>query len=176
MNVNPETGQPMAGGSWFSRNWKWVVGLGCGLPLLCCLGTVALGGAGVFTAFNAIKENPVYLDVQKRLSESPQAAEVLGKPIGLEGFPITNIQSGPTETVIELRLDARGPKGRANVVVKATERDKKVTYSRFELITPQGEHVDLRDKTEQGEPAPEHLDPSEPAPHDPPMPDHPEDE
>lgn len=28
--------------SWFSKNWKWLVGLGCGVPVLCCLtGTVA---------------------------------------------------------------------------------------------------------------------------------------
>lgn len=28
---------------WFSRNWKWLLLLGCGLPTLCCLTTMVLG-------------------------------------------------------------------------------------------------------------------------------------
>lgn len=27
--------------SWFSRNWKWLVGLGCVLPTLCCGASMA---------------------------------------------------------------------------------------------------------------------------------------
>lgn len=28
---------------WFARNWKWLVAVGCLVPSLCCLGTMALG-------------------------------------------------------------------------------------------------------------------------------------
>jgi hypothetical protein len=144
--------------------------------MLCCMGTMIFAGAGVFQFAKSIKDNPVYLDVQKRLRDSPQANEVLGKPIETAGLPITNINAQLHETHYDLQFEVRGPKGRARVLVSAIEMDRKITYQRLELLTPQGEHVELRDKSELPDAPPEQVDPSNPAPHDEPMPDNPEDE
>jgi Cytochrome oxidase complex assembly protein 1 len=174
MNINPETGNPMPQGNWFSRNWKWVLGLGCLLPLLCCGGSAALG---VFGVFNAVKDNGVYLDVAAKLGTSPQAAEVLGNNVHLDGFPMTSIQSGAGETRVELTTGVVGSKGKGKVHVRATQRNADITYEVFELTTEKGERVDLRDdKPPADEPHPADVDPSEPAPREKPMPDQPEDE
>lgn len=172
MNINPDTGQPAAPGHWFSRNWKWIVGLGCLLPILCCAGSVAVVFFGVT---KVVKESSIYADAEQRLKNSPQAAEALGSPVTLEGFPMGSINTQNGRTEADLTLRARGSKHKATLSVIATQQGEKIVYHRFDLLTEKGERVDLREQGE-GEPDPAQLDPSEPAPKDPPMPDQPEDE
>jgi Cytochrome oxidase complex assembly protein 1 len=116
------------------------------------------------------------VDVVTRLATSPQAAEALGAPVTLEGFPVANIDARAGETRVQLTLGAAGSKGKGKVFVTARQKDGVIAYQRFEIVTDQGEHVDLREKDSGAEPDPAQLDPSEPAPQDPPMPDQPEDE
>lgn len=172
MNVHPDTGQPVAQGHWFSRNWKWIVGLGCLLPMLCCGGSVAVVAFGVM---KVVKESSIYADAQERLKNSPQAAEALGAPVALEGFPMGSINTKNGRTEADLTLRARGSKQKATLFVIAEQEGEKIVYHRLDLLTDQGERVDLREQ-DAAEPDPALLDPSEPAPRDPPMPDQPEDE
>jgi hypothetical protein len=45
--MTPQPPPPSAPQSWFSQNWKWVVGIGCGVVFLCCGGLGVLGLIGV---------------------------------------------------------------------------------------------------------------------------------
>jgi hypothetical protein len=171
MNVNPEGGPPPPQAGWFSRNWKWLLAAGCLLPLLCCFGTLALGGVGLF---QAVSNNEVYADVKKRVATSPQAAEALGAPVRITGMPQINIQSGK-DTQVELSTGVQGSKEKGRLFVSAVERGGAVTYLQLELVTEKGEKVNLLDKSEIP-PEPDPVDPANPAPREKPMPDQPEDE
>jgi hypothetical protein len=64
--------------SWWSRNWKWVIGGGClGILLSCgCLSAVIFG-----VTYSALKGSSVYVDAVATAKQSPEVREALGEPV-----------------------------------------------------------------------------------------------
>ncbi len=73
---------------WFSRNWKWLAGCGCAVPVLCCGSLMVLAALAPESDFGkAISENV-------RVNESPARARVdCDKPTS-EGVPCTVQRTG----------------------------------------------------------------------------------
>lgn len=74
MTPNPEG--PMQQPSWFSRNWKWLLPVGCVLPMMCC----GVFGLGAYLAVSKIIQP---------LAHSPSCA--LGMGAGGSTHAATNV-------------------------------------------------------------------------------------
>ncbi len=130
---------------WWSRNWKWVVPVGCLVPLVVCGGGVAL----IFSmVFGIIKGSEPYTEAVKRARAHPAVKEALGEPIE-EGFMptgsintqnVNGVQSGKADLVITIS----GPKGAATIRVVGNMTDGKWSYSIMEVKLPDQRVIDLR--------------------------------
>src|SRR5687768_6290156 len=83
----PRPPQPQPRG-WWSRNWKWVVPVGCLTVLLLLAASVA---AIAFFVFNLIRRTDVYKDALARASTHPEVVERLGSPIEPKWWLLGNI-------------------------------------------------------------------------------------
>src|SRR5438477_12899894 len=72
--------------SWWKRNWKWFVPIGC---LTGCLTIIVLAvifaGTIALIVFGAIKSTDVYKEALARAKANPAVIESLGSPI-IEGL------------------------------------------------------------------------------------------
>src|SRR5207237_9039738 len=67
--------RPMPRPNWFGRNWKWVVPLGCLLPVLF------MGGCGLLAFLSAtgiMKQSPAYKIALARAQANPAVIDALG--------------------------------------------------------------------------------------------------
>src|SRR5438477_12212722 len=73
---------PMPQPNWFGRNWKWVVPLGCLLPVLF------VGGCGLLAflfATGIMKQSDAYNIALARAQANPAAMEAIGSQIPQAG-------------------------------------------------------------------------------------------
>src|SRR5437773_12511954 len=74
---------PMPQPNWFGRNWKWVVPVGCLLPVLL------VGGCGLMVFFFAtgiMKQSDAYKIALARAQTNPAVIEAIGSPISQTGI------------------------------------------------------------------------------------------
>jgi len=127
--------------NWFARNWKWVVPVGCLVPLLFA-GGCAL--AVFFLATGVMKQSDAYKIALARAQASPAVIEAIGSPISQSGIVSgnTNVNAAMGETNLSIPL--RGPKGKATLYVEAK---KSVDTWQFQTLAVKiektGERIDL---------------------------------
>jgi hypothetical protein len=93
---------------WWSRNWKWVVPVGCLTPLLCCGGAVTLF---VTLIFGALKSSGAYTEALARARADPRVKKALGEPIE-PGFWVNGkVSAGGGGESADLAIPVSGPKG-----------------------------------------------------------------
>ncbi len=128
-------------GSWLSRNWKWVVPLGC-------LGAVAVFAAFtvsiVFLVFGVMKSSDVYKDAVAQASPHALVVEALGEPVEpgwyLSGTINVNGSSGDADIAIPIS----GPRGSGQIYAVATKSAGRWEYEILEVeIDGQPERIDL---------------------------------
>ncbi len=146
--------------NWWSRNWKWVVPVGCLLPLLVVGGCIA----SIFmVATTAMKSSDVYKDALVKAQENPAVVEALGSPITAGYFTNGSINSsGPTgEAAFSIPLS--GPKGKGTIQLEAKKSGGEWTYSALvvDIANPK-QRIDLMTESDPAEPAQEEAEPSEP--------------
>jgi hypothetical protein len=131
--------------SWWSRNWKWVVPVGCLLPLVVCGGGVALIA---YFAFNLLQSTEPYLDAVAKAKASPAVVAALGEPIQ-EGrfvggsFKVRHINGVETGEV-NFAIPLSGPKGSGTLRVIGTKAGGKWTYSVMDVtVLGQGPPINL---------------------------------
>lgn len=139
--------------TWWGRNWKWVVPVGCLIPLLLCGGCVT---TVLFVVYNAVASSDIYTESLARAESNEQVKALLGEPIE-PGWPSANIQVVATGNDrgsaasgnADLTLPISGPKGSATLHAVAIKKDGKWDYSTLE-VTPNGggDRIDLRSKPE----------------------------
>ncbi|MFL6504739.1 MAG: cytochrome c oxidase assembly factor Coa1 family protein, partial [Candidatus Udaeobacter sp.] len=76
--TQPATPKP----TWWKRNWKWFVPLGCFTVALLFL---AFTGSILLIVFSAMKSTDVYKQALARAKADPAVIEALGSPIK-DGF------------------------------------------------------------------------------------------
>lgn len=162
MNPNPEA--PMQQQSWFSRNWKWVVPIGCLGPVICCL---SVGGAAFFGASKMIQASPAYTTALARAASNRDVQDALGAPLkpgfAFQGEIKTNNGNGSADFTAPLE----GPKGKGSLRVVGTSKNGKWDYSVME-VEAGGKTINLLDegpKPDDELPPPD--DSAQPEPEDP---------
>ena len=133
--------------TWWSRNRKWVVPVGCLTPLLVCSGLTTLI---VFLVFGAIKSSDVYTEALAKAKTHEEVNTLLGEPIEAGFWVSGSIEvSGPSGKA-DLAIPIAGPKGSATLYVVATKAAGRWQYSTLEVApTAGGARIDLRSKPDQ---------------------------
>ena len=127
--------------SWWSRNWKWVVPVGCGTPILACGGFASLI---VLLVFSVIKSTAPYTESLAAVKASPQAQQELGAPIE-PGFWIAgNVETSGASGHADISYAVSGPSGAGKVFAQANKSTGEWMFTKLVLeIHNTGERIDL---------------------------------
>ena len=117
--MTPGPNAPPAPRSWFKQNLKWLIPVGCVVPVLCCgvFGAVTLVGVS-----GAIRTSSVYTESLARASANDEVKGALGTPI-TAGFLLQGSieeTNGVGEADLEIPLE--GPRKAATLYVVATKK------------------------------------------------------
>jgi Cytochrome oxidase complex assembly protein 1 len=131
----------MAQPNWFGRNWKWVVPVGCLLPVLL------VGGCAFMVFFFAtgiMKHSDAYKIALARAQANSAVIEAIGSPIGQTGIVSGNNNvNGPTGEA-NLSIPSSGPTGKATLYVEAKKSaDLWMFQTMIVKIEKTGERIDL---------------------------------
>lgn len=158
MTPQPD-GPPMAQKSWFGRNWKWLLPVGCGTPLLCCLSFAAVT---YFTVTKVIGASPVFAQALQRANDNPEVKAALGTPVtpgfGLQGS--MNETNG--EGTADVTAPLEGPKGKGTMHLRATGRGGRWTFQQLD-VEAGGKTISLLEAEAPPQQDPEPAVPDEPA-------------
>ena len=129
--VTPNPNAPVVQQSWFQRNWKWLLPVGCGLPVLCC---GVFGAATIFGASAAMKSSEVYAEALGKALANPEVREALGEPITPGLMPQGSVETKNGKGTAELGIPLSGPKGKGTLSLKATKGSSGTwTFSQLEV-------------------------------------------
>ena len=164
--MTPDPNAPVAQKSWFGRNWKWLLPVGCVVPMLCCL---SFAGATYFGVSKVITASGPFTDAITRANGNADVQATLGTPLtpglGVSGSLNETNGSGSANFTVPLE----GPKGKGTLRVEGRGRGGQWTYSVME-IEAGGKIINLLEGG--GGRAPNDLPPPddqpEPEPEDPP--------
>jgi len=128
--------------SWWSRHWKWVVPVGCIVPMLGLGGLIALF---VFRASNSLKSSEVYVQSLTAVRASMTVELHCGSSITPGVFVRGTIEStdDPPSGRADITYDVRGGRGRCSGTVHAVADriDGEWTFRTIDLI---GNSIDDR--------------------------------
>ena len=132
---------PMPRPNWFGRNWKWVVPLGCLLPVLF------VGGCGLLVflfATGIMKQSDAYKIALARAQANPAVIEAIGSPISQTGIVSGNSNVSGAVGEANLPIPLSGPKGKATLYVEAKKSaDTWFFQTMVVKIEKTGERIDL---------------------------------
>lgn len=127
--------------SWWSRNWKWAVPVGCATPLLVCGGGVTLL---LMFIFGTIKSSQPYEHSLAVASADARVIAALGTPIEPAWLVTGSIDLAGARGSAELSYDLTGPNGSATVHVVAVKSAGQWTYSTLAVDVHAGaQRIDL---------------------------------
>jgi Cytochrome oxidase complex assembly protein 1 len=133
--------QPIEQRSWFRRNLKWLIPVGCMVPLLACAGIVAFV---VVVVFGAIKSSDAYTGAMERVSSSEAVQEALGTPVEAGWLVSGSINVSGSSGNADLTIPISGPKGSGKLYVVATKSADRWRYSTLEVaVDGSGDRIDL---------------------------------
>ncbi|MGE3912222.1 MAG: cytochrome c oxidase assembly factor Coa1 family protein [Chloroflexota bacterium] len=114
--------QPPRQPSWWSRNWKWVVPVGCLGPLAIFVGVLAFSGYLLYSGFtDAVRSTEPYQDALARAQAHPEVRAALGEPIEA-GFWITSdLKASGSTGDVNLAIPISGPKRSGTVHLISTK-------------------------------------------------------
>jgi hypothetical protein len=162
--------------SWWSRNWKWVLGGGClGILLSCgCLSAIIFG-----VTYSALKGTGVYVDAVAAATQSHEVQEALGAPVDagfmMQGSVNVDDEGGRANFSVPLQ----GSKKEGSLRVEAYKQGGDWHFTTLTVEVPGQDSIDLLANARpsippEAVPAPEeppHLEPPEHGAHEDPHPD-----
>lgn len=126
-------------GNWFSRNWKWLVPVGCMVPMLCCGG---IGGVAYFTVSTVIKGSPAFTEAVSKASENEEVKAAIGTPI-TGGFWVSGqMKETNGEGTADFTVPIEGPKGSGSMHVVA-RRSGGAWIFRSIVVETKGKTIDV---------------------------------
>lgn len=132
--------------SWWSRNWKWALPVGCLLPLLLCGGGLAVFFFVIYGAVStSIKSSDAYETGMAQARANPDVRAALGEPIE-SGFWISGSISvnGPAGNV-DVSIPVSGPRGSGTLYIVGTRNAGRWQYSTMEVEIPnRAGRIDVR--------------------------------
>jgi hypothetical protein len=114
---SPQQNQPPQR-SWWGRHWKWVVPVGCLMPIMCCCGPIALS---VSMLFGMIKGSMPYTDSLAAAKANVDVQNALGTPIEPDFIVGGNISLNGSSGAANIFYNITGPSGTATVRVNGTK-------------------------------------------------------
>lgn len=139
--TQPSPDAQPAARSWWSRNWKWAVPVGCATPLLVCGGGV---GLLLVFIFGSIKSSQPYKHSLAAATSDSRVIAALGTPIEPAWLVTGSIEIAGASGSAELSYDLKGPNGSATVHVVAEKAAGRWTYSTLTVdLHPGAQRVDL---------------------------------
>ena len=150
---------PVENRSWWSRNWKWVVPVGCLVPLLLVGGCIA----SIFmVATTAMKSSDVYKDALLQAQSNSEVVEALGSPITAGYFTGGSINTNGPSGDAAFSIPLSGPKGKGTIQLEAKKSGGEWTYSTLVVdIENPKKRIDLLAGSEPGEAAQDETEPGE---------------
>jgi hypothetical protein len=127
--------------SYWSRNWKWIVPLGCLSVFGCCCGGV---GMTVFFIFGALKQSDVYVRAVDTARNDAEVIKELGQPIEPGWWLSGNVNSNGARGDANLMIPLSGPKSGGSLIVRARKRDGKWIFQELK-VKPDGADAPLID-------------------------------
>src|SRR4051812_21569528 len=119
-------GTPGPQGGWWSRNWKWVVPIGCGSIVVIIVAFVATILA---VAFTAMRSTDAYKDAVATAQHDPRVIAALGTPIETGFIAGGNVNVNGDSGTAQLDIPISGPKGKGKIHAVADKSSGKWTYS-----------------------------------------------
>ena len=125
---------------WWSRNWKWVVPVVGGTPVLICGGLLTL----LFSlGFSAIKKEWYYEQAVARTRANAEVTAILGTPVDA-GFPSGSLNRSNSSGHADIKIPISGPDGKGTIYVVAERSNGQWSFSTLKVaIHPTGELFDL---------------------------------
>jgi len=119
--------------SWWSRNWKWVVPVGCLVLILPLLALAGFIGGILAIVFGSIKSTDVCQQALTLAKSNPVVIEALGEPIEDGWLMSGNINtSGPSGSA-DISIPLHGPKGKGTLYAVATKSAGRWEYDTLEV-------------------------------------------
>ena len=158
MTPNANLAPPPAQPNWFSRNWKWLLPVGCIVPMMCC---GVFGAVAYFGASKMIQGSPVFLSAMVKANANAEVEATLGTPLS-PGFGINgSMKEENGKGMADFSMPVEGPKGKGTLVVKARGNGGDWDYETL-VIEAGGKRIDLL-AAERAAPPPDDLAPPEDA-------------
>lgn len=135
------TPPPQQGGS-AGKTCGAIAGVGC---IIVFVGIAAIVAGIVMFVFGLIKSSDVYKEAVHRAATNPQVIEMLGTPIETGWWVMGNVNINNDTGHANITIPLSGPKGRARLVVRATEERGSWEYDRLRVTSTSDESksVDL---------------------------------
>jgi cytochrome oxidase complex assembly protein 1 len=128
--------------SWWGRNWKWVVPLGCLTPFLLVGGCVATFAILIFAS---LKNSEAYNKSFEAVCASKEVQSELGSPIRPAFLVSGGIYVNTLGGHAQVSYDVSGPKGAATVYVIADKKDGEWTFRSIKVLPKDsGRKIDVR--------------------------------
>jgi hypothetical protein len=156
-SLPPSPLSPIPAGSWWHRNWKWVV------PLSCCSAVgLFVGGIALIiaAAFGTMRSSGACQEAVARAAATPAVVQALGSPIEIGWFVTGTLDPGRRA---EITIPVSGSRGQARIDVVASKADGKWAFSTLTVkLRATGEQISLVEQGPRSNPAPQPAAPNIP--------------
>jgi len=139
MTPQGQMGAPAQQPGWFSRNWKWLLALGCLLPMMCC---GIFGAVTYFGVSKVIKGTPVFAEAIEKANRNPEVTAALGSPVTPGTMLSGSVENSGNSGSAEFTIPLKGPKGEGSLEVHATMKGGKWTFD-WLVANVGGRSIDL---------------------------------
>ena len=133
--------------TWWQKNWKWFVPVGCLGLLAIFTGFVALL---VTIVFGMMKSSDVYKDALAMARAEPAVEMALGTPIEEGLFVMGNINISGSSGQADIAIPISGPHDKGTIYAVAEKSAGQWTFSVLVVeIETTGDRIDLMEEWEQ---------------------------